>query len=464
MTIKLKNMINKINLIAFSVLISINAMASDISVVNEQGQEIWYIPDDENNTARVSFKGLYSPSYEEYFGDVVIPETIEYNGNTYVVNSIGSRVFQGCNTVTSITIPKTVTDIFIDTDNESIYCVKSLKSIIVDPENPNFCSKDGVLYNKSMTMLIKYPSSKEDTEFVIPESVTELNSRAFYECSNLKSITLPTNLKEIGGYSFFDCDGLTDFVIPEGVAELPEGAFFQCANLVSVKMPNSVTKIGAGAFSECHNLSDAVIPSNVTEIGDRAFYACEKITSLTIPQGVKSIDDYAFWGCVGLKSVTIPEGVECISQAVFYGCDNLTSITIPSTVKEIEWGAFYECKKLENVSCNATIPPTIDAKAFYRVNSDICFNVPDSSVEAYKEALKSTDVKDAKIDGTITSISSNVSNDVSIRVVGNKLIVSGVIKYEVYDYYGKNLGKVESLGRGMYVVLAEGKSYKIVVR
>ena len=56
--------------------------------------------------------------------------------------------------------------------------------------------------------------------------------------------------------------------------------------------------------------------------------------------------------------------------------------------------------------------------------------------------MKSTDVKDAKIDGTIMSISSNVSNDVSIRVVGNKLIVSGVTNYEVYDYAGRCLGKV----------------------
>lgn len=460
-------MTKRFKLIAFLILASINVMASDISVVNELGQEIWYSLDDENNTAQMSFKGLYSPSYEEYFGDVVIPETIEYNAKTYVVNSIGSRVFQGCKTVTSITIPKTVTDIFIDTDNESIYCVKSLKSIIVDPENPKFCSKDGVLYNKSKTMLIKFPSSKEDTEFVILESVTELNSRAFYECSNLKSIILPKNLKAIGAYAFSDCNELTEFVIPDGITELPEGVFYQCDNLVSVKMPNSVTKIGAGAFSECHNLSDAVIPSNVTEIGDRAYYACKKITSVTIPQGVKLIDDYAFWGCDGLTSVTIPEGVECISQAVFYGCDNLTSITIPSTVKEIEWGAFYECKKLENITCNATTPPAIGEYAFFRVNSEISFKVPGSSVEAYKEILKETDLTNVNVNtnGNSTNpISADVTNDISVYVVENMLVVSGAKKYEVYDYLGRNLGETEHLERGAYIVLADGKSFKLIVK
>ena len=209
--------------------------------------------------------------------EVVIPSTI--NGKK--VTSIGNYAFSYCTSLTSVTIPDSVTII----GGMAFSGCKGLA------DKNGFVVVRNILYN--------YYGN--DSEITIPDSVTS-----------------------IGDWAFSDCTSLTSVTIPNGVTSIGDWAFYNCTSLTSVTIPDSVTSIGDRAFEDCTSLTSVTIPNGVTSIGDRAFSYCTSLTSVTIPDSVTSIGDYAFSYCTSLTSVTIANGVTSIGTAAFYGCENVT--------------------------------------------------------------------------------------------------------------------------------------------
>ena len=181
------------------------------------------------------------------------------------------------------------------------------------------------------------------TSLTIPSSVTSIGFSAFSGCSGLTSLTIPSSVTSIGSSAFEGCSGLTSFTIPSSVTSISSGAFEGCSGLTSFTIPSSVTSIGSGAFEGCSGLTSLTIPSSVTSIGSGAFEGCSGLTSLTIPSSVTRIGQSAFEGCSGLTSLTISSSVTEICDYVFKGCSGLTSLTIPSSVTSISSGAFLFC-------------------------------------------------------------------------------------------------------------------------
>ena len=253
------------------------------------------------------------------------------------------------------------------------------------------------------------------TSITIPDSVTSIGYRAFYNCSGLTSITIPDSVTSIGDGAFYNCSGLTSIVVEEGnaiyhsdgncvikidtkmlmlgcktsvipddgnVTSIGSNAFYGCSGLESIIIPNSVTSIGSSAFYGCSGLESIIIPNSVTSIGSSAFYGCSGLTSITIPfigtkadgtgamyfgcifgassssyndeyvpaslkeviiTGEANIGDYAFDGCSDLTSVTLPDSVTSIGSGAFRGCSGLTNVIIGNGVTSIEEGAFSGC-------------------------------------------------------------------------------------------------------------------------
>ena len=126
-----------------------------------------------------------------------------------------------------------------------------------------------------------------------------------------------------------------DVTVPDGVTSIDYRAFYDCSSLTSLTIPDSVTSIGDRAFSWCSSLTSITIPDSVTSIGDYVFYECKSLTSITIPDSVTSIGGWAFSWCESVTSITIPESVTSIGIEAFCGCSSLTSITIPKSVTSI---------------------------------------------------------------------------------------------------------------------------------
>ena len=262
------------------------------------------------------------------------------------VTSIGDSAFGRCSSLTSIEIPSSVTSI----GNNAFYGCSSLTSINVEEDNQNYCSEDGVLFNKDKTELIRYPSKKADKQYVIPSSVTSIENSAFYGCSSLTSIEIPSSVTSIGSSAFQYCSSLTSIKIPSSVTSIGSSAFQYCSSLTRIKIPSGVTSIGSNAFQYCSNLTSIEIQSSVTSIGNFTFQDCRSLTNIEIPSSVTSIGNSAFEGCSSLTSIEIPSSVTSIGNYAFEDCSSLTSIEIPNGVTSIGDRAFYECISLTGIN------------------------------------------------------------------------------------------------------------------
>jgi hypothetical protein len=253
------------------------------------------------------------------------------------VTVIGDYAFSGCSSLTGITIPASVTTIgYAAFDGCS-----SLTAITVDAGNRQYRDINGILFSKDGKTLMCYPAGKTCTSYTIPDGVTAIGHGAFDGCSSLTGITLPDGVTAIGDYAFFDCSSLTGITLPDGVTAIGYMAFSGCSSLADITIPASVTTIEDFAFWDCSSLPGITIPDGVTVIGHGAFTGCSSLTAITVDAGnrqYRGINGILFSkggktlvrypaGKTG-TSYTIPAGVTNIGERAFTGCSSLTAITV----------------------------------------------------------------------------------------------------------------------------------------
>lgn len=366
----------------------------------------------------------------KYSGEVVIPETVEFEGATYRVTSIGDPAFGNCTGLTSITIPNSVTSIgeysFINCSGlnsiaipnsvttvgtEAFYNCSSLTSVII-PNSVTRIWDDAFerCYNLNSVHITDleawckigftnfsanplsyahhlFLNDEEIYDLIIPNSVTTIGKYAFDGCSGLTSVTIPNCVTSIGEYAFEGCSGLTSVTIPNSVTSIEGYAFQGCSGLISVSIGSGVTSIGGSTFNNCYNLTSVTISNNVKKIESGAFSRCRSLTSINIPNGVTDIGYLAFGGCSGLTSVTIPNSVKVIGQQAFYGCSGLISISIGSSVTNVESNAFGSCPEITDVYCYAENVPTTSSDVFEGSYIEYAtLHVPAASIDDYKAA------------------------------------------------------------------------------
>ncbi len=358
---------------------------------------------------------------ESVSGELFIPEKIVYEGKQYTVTKIESSAFFNCSSLTSVTIPKSVSEMG-NTLNHGFHGCTNLTAINVDSENTKYCSVDGVLFNKNLSWILCCPEGRKG-EYNIPNTVSVIGASAFEFCTELEKIIIPNTVERIGRYAFNGCSKLSEINIPYSVKNIEtngivfrgdklekinvdennakysskDGVLFNKSQTTLIKypsgkqgaytIPNSVTSIEEGAFWGCSGLTSVTIPNSVMSIGCSAFDGCTGLTSVTIPNSVTSIGESAFRDCSGLTFVTIPNSVTSIGRQAFYQCSGLTSVTIPNSVTSIGNLAFYGCSGLTDIYCHIEEPLTIDSSVFYYVPTNTCtLHVPIGSKVKYQAA------------------------------------------------------------------------------
>ena len=219
--------------------------------------ELYYNLDASTQTAEVTYQELWSNDYYSSLGTITIPELIEYNSVQYTITIIGDYAFWGCSGLTSVSVPNTVTRIgcgafsgcwgltsmAISTNVTSIGLgafsnCHSLVEIEVATDNSNYCSVDGVLFDKNMSTLVQCPGGKQGV-YTIPNGVISLEREAFAGCKELTDVNIPNSVTSIGVDAFYYCTGLTNFIIPSSVTDIWWAAFQGCSNLK--RITNEVT-------------------------------------------------------------------------------------------------------------------------------------------------------------------------------------------------------------------------------
>lgn len=171
---------------------------------------------------------------------------------------------------------------------------------VVIPESVNY---DGVDYSVTSIGQSAFASSISLTSVTIPNSVTTIGDFAFSYCSSLISVNIPDGVSNIGLSLFWSCSSLTTISIPNSVTKIEGIAFMDCTSLKSVKIPDGVTVLASGAFSGCTSLTSFTIPNSVTNIGDRVLKGCTGLTSVTIGSGIKEFSAETFANCTELSKV-----------------------------------------------------------------------------------------------------------------------------------------------------------------
>lgn len=219
------------------------------------------------------------------------------------------------------------------------------------------------------------------TSIVIPSSVTSIGYEAFGGCKSMATLSLNSSLT-IGSKAFEYCSSLLSVSIPSG-SEVGGYAFTKCTSLTSVVIPSNVT-LGSYVFSECTGLTTAIIRRSDT--GEGTFYGCTSLTNVIFDSMVKTIGKECFGGCTGMTSFVVPNTIEKIDDGAFCNCTNLTSLTLGSGLKTmgssyLQYGIVFGCTNLQKIIipdiaswCNVDIVQytSSDKRLFYnaRLYSD----------------------------------------------------------------------------------------------
>ena len=151
-------------------------------------------------------------------------------------------------------------------------------------------------YDVSLRLRIK--------KVVVEKGITYVGTWAFYDCSEMTSVSLPTTLETMGASVFQDCTSLTSVTIPDGVTFISGDFFRGCTSLKSVTLPDSLRETGGCTFMYCTSLTSVRLPATLLSISWQMFKDCKSLTSLTIPRSVVNVQQDAFSGCTALKNVT----------------------------------------------------------------------------------------------------------------------------------------------------------------
>ena len=350
-------------------------------------------------------------------GELVIPETVTYDGSTYFVTAIGNNAFSRCTGFTgNLVIPNSVTII----GNDAFYECTGFTGNLVIPNSMttigdyafrNCMNFSSVEYNATdCADASEYPFLNCGGTLTIGENVERIPANMFEDAAFTGSLIIPNSVTSIGEWAFYNCTGFTgNLVIPNSMTTIGDYAFRNCMNFSSVEynatdcadaseypflncggtltIGENVERIPANMFLNNEAFTGSlIIPNSVTTIGYNAFRECTGFTgNLVISNSVTAIGEYAFKDCTGFSSVEY-NATDCADASVYSPFENCGStLTIGENVERIPARMFSNAA-FTLILSYAEIPPTVGIYAFYSIDHDIPVYVPCGSLSDYQNA------------------------------------------------------------------------------
>ena len=379
------------------------ALAASVGTMFADGTKIgdlYYNLNSEDKTAEVTYELFWDENNYQGLTTANIPASVTYSGTTYSVTSIGYSAFEGCSSLTSVTIPNSVTSI----GSRAFAGCSSLPVV------------DNLRY--ADTYLVE-AVDKTLSSYTIRNGTKWIGDYAFSWCSSLTSVTIPNSVTSIGGGAFSGCSSLTSIEFPASLEYFDEGVINGCTGLVSIKIPSSVLSSGEYYGAECVNNGgddcdeyymynrytiaglvgrnyDSGLPYireddrnslpnlkiveapvwffdvpedswafcpkslekvivNRGELNDNVFGVISRSYKTLKSLNVEAVSnttlaDEAFKDNYNLTELILPANLTSVSYMAVAGCKNLKAITIPASVEVIEASAFEDCRSIQSIT------------------------------------------------------------------------------------------------------------------
>ena len=343
-------------------------------------------------------KTLYPVKVEAYafYGCISLKEVVLSEN----VVELGNGVFEGCTELETVTMPEG-----LKTIGHSFIKNTAVKKLIV----PNTVENVNAYYYSGER------SGATNGALQLEEVVFEAGIKKIpdYFCSNtqgndaLVRAGIPESVEEIGSNAFYNCTGLEEINFVKGIGKIGDSAFSNCKSLKRVEFQKNeklVTgtdgkkilypvKIDSSAFYGCSSLKEVILSENIVELGSTAFMDCVELGSLTIPEGLKTIG-YSFIKNTAIKELTVPKTIEHISAAHYQdgtikgatdGAYHLKQLIFSEGTTSIP--SYFCCNDSKTAALQkVVIPPSVTSigeYAFYHCTDFIIYGEKGSYAETY---------------------------------------------------------------------------------
>lgn len=335
---------------------------------------------------------------------------------------IGGWAFCGCSSLTSISLPDTLTVI----KSHTFYGCASLKSVVI-PKGVTFIGNYAFMHCVGLES-IKLPDALKvlgksafsgctmltRVENMENTNLKVLANNVFASCQRLETLSLPKSLKVIKGHAFEDCHSLIipRGFLPNGIIEIEDAVFQGCYSIECIRLPGKIRKIREYTFKNCSSLREVSIPDHLTSIGQSAFYHCNSLVDegIDLPSVLETIGISAFAYCSSIKKIRIPDNTKELPADLFKGCSSLEEVLIPEHLKEIPANCFKDCLSLRSINLHKNLE-VINAGAFRNcvsLQTDM-LELPDGLSELRESAFRYCDgIEKVKIPVGVNQISSAV--------------------------------------------------------
>lgn len=307
-----------------------------------------------------TFYGLYSSKkevngkeYDVYTGEKKFDENVLELPIVGIMNG----AFHSSGGVKDIYIP----DSYEYFESDAFVGCTTIENYFVSDNHKSYKSVDGVLYSKDGLSLFSYPYGRRNVynvvdgtknilsgafksstvkEVILPESIENIESYAFYMAKQLVKINIPSKITEIKEFTFNTCASLREVDFSEGLEVVGEYAFQHCQLLNTFTFPSSLRELKTSSFEQITSIEHLVLNEGLEIIGDFAFAYNEYIEEITFPSTLKTIGKYAFMQNYRLKELKLVEGIQELQEGSFFYNTALTKVNIPASLHTIGFKSF----------------------------------------------------------------------------------------------------------------------------
>ena len=389
--------------------------------------------------------------------ELLIPETIVYEGITYTVKSIGDYAFCNTKSLKSITLSDSITKIgtraFANCDSlQFIYIPKNvvmvgsyafesshaLQQIDVDGENGQYSSVGGCLCNKEGTSLVCAPGGRDSV--IVAEGIVDIQRYAFAYC-NLRYVELPNSLTTIGHYAFAYCNALEGIVVPDGVRSIKANAFRESVNLRSVAMGCGVEEIGNYSFMGCVGMDTITILAAQPPLAEDVSLNADSCVLRVLKKSYSAYAAHKYW-------------------SKFVNISTLNAIELE--VNNKEWGEVQGGGYYDSNSDVVVVALPADGYEFVGWSDGATDNPRTIHLDADMTLIANFAERETSVDVELTA------SDVVVFVFDNVYHIENVdADYQLYDLLGRKVYEGTELAlmldSGLYLIVIGNEIIKVFI-